>query len=604
MKKQFTLLSGLILFSGLNAQVNSFHFDQKINSFTTEKSVSPVVSEPVKALGTTFYTNDFSTPSDWTIDNGTQTGATFGWNVNNTVQSWYSGLASGINSTSGGNCAELSNGNPTSNTQALNVVYTLTSAAPIALTNGTNVTLEFMQAGARFYDLQEMLISTDGTTFVSVGNNNDKDMLSASGGSAYANPTTKRINLASYLTSATQVWIQFRWTTNVPAQATNANVWVTYGWMIDDVKLTTNADYDLAVTENYWGTAGLGYYQIPSTQIAPIEFTANVLNEGISSMTNVQYLVSINSGSFVGTSPGSTVAPLATDSLVLSSTFTPSAVGPYVVNRSITATDPDDVSANNTFAPLTFNVTNYIYARDNNTPSGYTSNGTDPYETGNLYDIWNEQEVKGVNVRFATGTPAGTEVYASIYSIQNGEFVLELQSDVQALTNANLNNSNYTIYMGQPLTLLANNTYLVTVGTYMPSMRVANGGSSVEQTSFLLDGNDIAANTLYYQLQTPMVRLNFDPVLSVAENNAVSDLSVAPNPFTAATTVQFTLTSSEKVALVVTDLAGRVVYQFTETQMAAGAQSIEIDGAAFEAGIYNYTLTVGNTTTTNRIVKK
>jgi hypothetical protein len=604
MKKQITLLSGLILFSGLNAQVNSFHFDQKLNSFTTEKSISPVVSEPVKALGTTFYTNDFSTPGDWTIDNGTQTGATFGWNVNNTVQSWYSGLASGINSTSGGNCAELSNGNPTTGTQALNVVYTLTSATPIALTNGTNITLEFLQAGARFYDLQEMLISTDGTTFVSVGDNNDKTMLSQSGGSAYTNPTTKRINLASYLSGATQLWIQFRWTTNVPSQATNANVWVTYGWMIDDVKLTTNADYDLAVTENYWGTAGLGYYQIPTTQIAPIEFTANVLNEGISNMTNVQYNVSITSSAFSGTSPGVTIAPMASDSLVLSSTFTPSAVGAYAVDRSITATDADDISSNNTFAPLTFNVTNYIYARDNNTPSGYTTNGTDPFETGNLYDIWTEQEVKGVNVRFATGTPAGTEVYASIYSIQNGEFVLELQSDVFALTNANLNNSNYTIYLGQPLTLLANNTYLVTVGTYMPSMRVANGGSSVAQTSFMLDGNDIAANTLYYQLETPMVRLNFDPVLAIEANDLVSDLTVAPNPFTAATSIQFDLKTAEKVSLVVTDLAGRVVYRLAETQLSAGNQSIEIDGSAFNAGVYTYTLTVGTSTTTNRIVKK
>ena len=144
-----------------------------------------------KALGVTIWSDDFSTPANWTVDNSGQTGIDFGWNINSASDGWWA--STGINSTSGGNYAELVNGDPTASpaTQALNVVYTLTTAAPIdvAALGGTNqISLQFNQYGARFNDLQEMFISTNGTTWVSVGNNLDKSVLSQSGGAAYTNP--------------------------------------------------------------------------------------------------------------------------------------------------------------------------------------------------------------------------------------------------------------------------------------------------------------------------------------------------------------------------------------------------------------------------------
>ena len=80
------------------------------------------------------------------------------------------------------------------------MVYTLTTSAPIdviALAGTNQVTLEFEQFGARFNDLQQILYSTDGITFTPIGDNLDKPVLSASGGSAYANPDLKQINLGT-----------------------------------------------------------------------------------------------------------------------------------------------------------------------------------------------------------------------------------------------------------------------------------------------------------------------------------------------------------------------------------------------------------------------
>ena len=69
----------------------------------------------------------------------------------------------------------------------------------------------------------------------------------------------------------------------------------------------------------------------------------------------------------------------------------------YTITQSISSDSTDDVPSNNQISNVTFYVTDYIYARDNNDPSGSTSNGTDGFEVGNLFDIWNDQELKSLN---------------------------------------------------------------------------------------------------------------------------------------------------------------------------------------------------------------
>ncbi len=566
-----------------------------------------------KAVGVQLWTDNFNDPANWVIDNDGQVGATYGWNINNTSQGWWSTGGTGMSTTgtSGGNNAELVNGDPIAGTQALNVVYTMTTAMPIDIVDlggDNNVTLSFKQYGARFNDLQEIQISENGTTFITVGDNLDKDVLSQAGGSAYPNPDTKMINLANFLsTNPTQVWIRFRWTTNYPSQASNQNVWVTYGWYIDDVTLTTNADYDLAVTKTYWGTEFLPYYQIPLAQVAPIEFTANVFNGGIEPMTNTTFNVNINSGLWTGSSAPVTVNPLQSDSLVVSTTYTPSnsATATYTAVRTLSSTDVDDVPSNNTMANVVFSTTNYVYARDNNTPSGSTSNGTNGFEVGNLYDIWTDATLKAINVRFqggTGGTAVGTEVYAKIYSIDaSGEFQWEGESDYVILTAANLN-TNFVMPLLSPVNLVAGNTYLAVVGSAGGGLRVANGGKSEPQTTFFLDLSD---GTWYYSTNTPIVRLNFDPVISVVENSAeVSISDVYPNPSTGVTTIDYSLANSAEVHVNITDLTGKVIYTVNEGTVAEGTHAVSFDAASFASGVYYVTVTAGESVVTQKFIKK
>jgi hypothetical protein len=566
-----------------------------------------------KAVGVQLWTDNFNDPTTWVIDNSGQTGANFGWNINNTSQGWWSTAGTGMSTTgtSGGNNAELANGDAIAGTQALNVVYTMTTAAPIdvvTLGGDNNVTLSFYQYGARFNDLQEIQISEDGTNFITVGDNLDKDVLSAAGGTAYPNPDLKMINLANFLSaSPTQVWVRFRWTTNFPAFSDNPNVWITYGWYIDDVTLTTNADYDLSVTSTYWGTEFLPYYQIPLAQVAPIEFTANVFNGGLAPMTNTSLNVNINTGLWTGSSTPVTVNSLQSDSLVVSTLFTPNNTTPttYTAVRTLTSDDVDDVPMNNTMANIVFSTTNHIYARDNNTPVGSTTNGTDGFEVGNLFDIWADATLKAINVRMPSGTngtAVGTEIYAKIYSIdETGNFQWEGESDYTIVTAANLN-TNFVMPLLSPVNLVAGNTYLAVVGSAGPGLRVSNGGTTAPQTSFFLDLLD---NVWYYTTNTPMVRLNFDPVVSLSENSTeVAISNVYPNPSTGVTSIDYTLANAAAVNLNVTDLTGKVIYTINEGTVAEGTHAVSFDAANFANGVYYVTLTAGESVVTQKFIKK
>ncbi len=853
MKKLILSLSVLAV-TGVFAQKNARIFKSQDLVKTAPKTSTAV--QPIGKIMTTLWSDDFSTAANWTIDNDGQSGAAFGWNINNTSQGWWSTTGISANGTSGGNNAELVNGNPTLSpgTQALGVTYTMTTAQPIdvATLGGTNqVSIQFKQFGARFNDLQEIQISTDGTTFTTVGDNLDKEVYSAAGGSVYPNPDTKLINLATVLSSApTQLWIRFSWTTNFGGE-TNPNAWVTYGWYIDDVKIVTNPNYDLSINTNTWGTAGLNYYQIPTTQVAPISFSANVLNGGLNNLTGTFLKADVLSGAnnvFAGTSALTPIASLDTATLEVSTSFTPPAslasytlkrklvlgylpngqiltgalsnggVG-YVTGTNIATTGgagtgatvditasvggvvgtgnlsaegtgyttssgvattggtgtgltlnltaapigvvtsltvdiynfgtvvsetnvpvtggtgtglivdvvadangdvdtiiivnpgsgyqstdyltitaaggpidiivnatngqiltatiasagtgytagnvvtistgnadasytiatvsaatvtgavlnaigtgynvgdvltinggvgatytvatvtnnteiADEVATNNTIADLTFGVTNYIYARDNNVFAGTTSNGTDGFEAGNLFDIWADQTLKGISVRLAGGTggtTVGTEVYAKIYSIDAaGEFAFLEETAPLTVASNNLNTILNMVLLN-PTNLVAGQTYLAVVGSFDGGLRVSNAGSSDEQTSFF---KDLATDTWFFQTSTPVVRLNFDPILSVNENTLqVADAAIYPNPTTKTSTVEFNLVNASEATISITDLSGKIVSERNLGQLNAGANATEINTTSFNAGIYYVTVSSNGSSVTKKLIK-
>ena len=601
----------LLLFVSALATVAYAQKAPRIQSFqdlvkAPKEGVQGISNE--KILGITLWSDDFSTPANWTIDNSGQSGVEFGWNINNTSEGWWS--ANGITSTSGGNSAELVNGDAQAGTQALGVTYTLTTAQPIdiaALGGNNQVSLQFEQYGARFNDLQEIQISTDGITFTTVGNNLDKPVLSAAGGSAFANPDLKIINLATFLSAnPSPIWVRFSWTTNFPGSAANANVWITYGWYIDDVKIVANPTNDLSVTGSYWGSVGLPYYQIPNEQVTEIGFSVDVFNGGINTQNNVKLNINANNGAWTGSSAPESIVSLDTAVLELATFYTPPATpGTIFITRTITADSTDDIPANNVIDNIDFIVTDFIYARDKGTPSGSTSNGTDGFEVGNLFDIFQDETLKAINVRLpggASGATVGTEIFVKVYSVDatTGDFLFESESAPLTLASNNLG-TNLVMELEPFIDVFAGTTYLAVVGAYSAGLRVSNAGKSEPQTSFFLD---MADNTWYYTTNTPMVRMNFDPILSVAEQTEITQAVVLPNPTTANATLRFDLQNTTDVTVLVTDVSGKIMQNNSFNQLVAGAQEITLAAEQWAAGIYTVRITSNGQALTKKFVKR
>ena len=142
--KNILLISCLVLTAGITWAQKAPRIASLDELIGTEKPALNV--EHLKDEGITIWSDDFSDETTWVLDNSGQQGIEYGWNINAVSDGWYS--TNGISSTSGGNYAELVNGDPFAETQALDVVYTMTTANPIdviALAGTNEVTLEFEQ---------------------------------------------------------------------------------------------------------------------------------------------------------------------------------------------------------------------------------------------------------------------------------------------------------------------------------------------------------------------------------------------------------------------------------------------------------------------------
>jgi hypothetical protein len=494
--------------------------------------------------------------------------------------------------------AELGNG-PSSSTPVSGVVYTMTTSAPINIAAyNDEVRLKFEQYGARFKDLQEFQISTDGTTFVTVGDNLSFAVLSTAGGSPYPNPTIEDINLKPFLSGATQLWVRFSWTTNI-ASSTTATDYIAYGWFIDDVVISSNPDNDVAVSSNFFNTAGLAYYQIPVSQLAPIDYFLPINKSGINNIQNATYTVTSTPGGATASSTPVTLTNYNIDTVTAQ--LTPTVVGAYTIAGSITHDSIDDNPLNNNILPINFAVTNFLYARDNNVPFGTVTNANGPYESGNLFDIWQDVSCWGINARLTNATPVGTELKVKLYSVDaNGDFQYEIESDIYNATAA-MFNTDYTYKFPYAFQMLSNTTYLAVVVSPASSLVLSRGGVTDAQTSFYQD----ETGTWFFTTNTPWVRLNFDPSLGLEETQGGLTLSnVYPNPTTGNSTVSFALANTQDVNVTVYNVAGQAVYTNNLGTVQAGSHSFEINSKEFNSGVYMVNITSNDGVVTKKLIKK
>ena len=601
MKKSYLLLVTLIVSMFAYGQKPTMNLPQYPADLNKNEKIISHSTNTQKDLGSVVWSDDFSTPANWVTDNAGQT-SPFGWTIDNVNDGWF--FSNPINSTSGGNFAELYNGDPSTGSPApQSLTYTMTTASSIdiqALTGTDQAIIQFEQYGAQFVDNQEIQVSIDGFNFYTVGSNSDIDPLTASGGSAYANPMTRSFDISNVITgNASTVWIRFSWSPG--------NQDITYGWFVDDVALYSKSDNDLQATASGWGSLGLNYYQIPLTQVAPVEFWAQAYNIGANTQYNSILNVDIN-GTIVSSPLGSNIPAMGVDSLV-AATFTPTANGSYSFTWGMSSDSIDDTPVDNFLVGETFEVNDYIYARDEGgTPGvgGGEDNGAPGdfgFEAGNYFDCFADEMVYNIDVVIGSGTPDQTPIYGVLYVYDAGvgDFVFVENTDDYYVTSADASSNNtIRLPLFSPTQLTSGETYLVVVGC-ISEFYYGTSGSSDAQTSFILYGGLNGAGSQYYTTSTPMIRLDFQDFTGINEINSNINLGQnIPNPFNNNSTIKFNLKNRSDVQIEITDIKGSIISKTDLGNLNTGEHTFEINSSDLNSGMYYYSLISG----ADRITKK
>jgi hypothetical protein len=541
-----------------------------------ELKAKPGVVAPEK--GITIWQNDFSNAAQWTTANypqGTPAHTAGDWTISTNVAGIpVAALAPAGHTTAANGFAFINSDAAGGNAfQNASIVFNQN----IDLSAEANVLLKFEQSHRRYAESTYVLWSTNGgTTWNEVEVNGDMATNTNT-----TNPATLQLNLSNEIGGHDSVRIGFKYTGNFD-----------WFWAIDDVKITTPDDHDVALSGLYWGSTGawgarLPYYQIPTAQVTAIDFSGVIANNG---MVNQNATFGVQAGAYVGSSAPTLIPAFSSDTADCIASFTPATANATItVNAGVQIDSTDATPADNTIAgAATIKINPNVYARDLDDIASGSYNQGFGFEVGNIFDVYAADELSAIDVYIHPGANVGAEMYVKLYSIdaQTGDFVFVDESapytlganDVDALLTLPLQGGAFTLNAGEP--------YLVVAGSNgdggaTDDLIVGTCGVSEMQTTFYLDLTD---NTWYYTTATPMVRMNFSNA-SVNENSLLNSFNVSPNPAAGSATIALSGKAGADATISIVDVTGKEVYN-TLVSSLNGTATVEVNTAAFGNGMY------------------
>ena len=603
MKKIYICLLGFFTASAFTAQVQNSNFSplERKNSHLVGQIKPSKLTQNTKE--TILWSNSFNTPSDWVINNTAGTPG-LGWEFSSDPAAIPVSILSPFASTTAANGFLFvnSDANNTADFDGTFINTTATTSATINLTGQPVVRLRYQHNFRWWHDTRGVSVSADnGATWTDfeMSNENDYSLPNQNAG----NPEQTVIDISSIAGNQAQVKIRFYYNDN--------DYWGWY-WAVDDVALFVPEDNDLVMLGGYWGSTGawgarLPYYQIPLSQLAPLDVAGIVKNYGALDQNDVVFTAALASGVWSGSSAPEAVLTGATDTISLTGALTPPPiVATHVINMSVTSSATDAVPADNSIlAAASVSVNNFIYARDKGTATNGTYNQGMGFEAGNVFDIYAAANLSGIDAYIATNAVAGAEVYAKLYSVDPtatttaAAFVFVDESAPYILTAADLGQKITLALSAGAAPLSAGVSYVVVLGSYgdggaTNDLVISTAGVSEASTSYYYDMTD---NTWYYTTSTPMVRMNFDPSVGVNEVEDNLGLRVFPNP--ANEVINISLNKEVSATLTLLDVSGKVV----RTQALNGI-STSINTASLNSGVYFVTINDGTSVSTQKVVIK
>lgn len=599
MKKLYVSFLAIIAAGTFHAQVKSSNVARldKRASFEVASSIAPKPSAVAKA--TTIWSDDFSSGANWTI---ASTGSNSEqWHIITDPNAIPVGALSPFMSptASNGFLFVNSDANNTMDMDGTPIITTATNIGTIDCSAYSVVKLKYNNNFRWWHDTRGVRVSgDDGATWTEFLLSDEVDYFTPNQNSG--NPEVTIIDISSIAGGSSQVKVQFYYNDN--------DYWGWY-WAVDDVELYVPEANDLQLNSIYWGSTGywaerLAYYQVPASQVTEIEFAGLV--ENIGALDQSDAVFTATAGSYTGTSAATPVVVGSVDTLSCTANFTPgTTTATLSVSGSVDMGTVDGDPTNNTLSNYaSIDINPYVYSRDNGTATNGSFNGGMGFEVGNIFDIFANTSIGGGSVYIHSAAEAGAEIYLKLYSIDatTGDFLYVDESGPYVLQASDIDAEVTLSFLGGSYPLNAGESYLIMAGSNgdggaTNDLVVGTAGPSPAQTCFYYDMTDL---TWYYTTSQPMVRMNFDPALSVnsAQNNFGFD--VAPNPAADQTSVTFTVKNTSDASIRVIDMAGKVVALQSLTGV-NGTQVVQINTSELNSGMYTVNVTANGTSVSKKL---
>ena len=413
------------------------------------------------------------------------------------------------------------------------------------------------------------------------------------------------------------VRVRFRWEELAADDVYGAG----YAWFIDDFCVKESWENDQALTTAYhrsgkgiWMVDGMGYYNIPTSQVTEIFFFGGTENMGSSDQTEAKLNVSVDGAvSFSGTSEPIALEASDTDTFEVSTAFIPALeTGVYDFTYFLDSENPEQATENDTLFDE-IRITDWVYSRDNGFSSSSIQNvggNTNlPLTIGNVFDIFGDTELGAIDIAVTSSdNNIGKIIYGQVMVFDPGSstFVYAGQTQDHEIT-AGENGGFIRLILDEDdhVSLTEGQTILVLAGHYGGPNEVAFRMAQLVELGTVLGYR--SGESEPFNLLDPsaiMVRPVLNSFVGVEEVE-IQNFTVGqnqPNPFGDNAVINYELNESANVMIEFTDLSGKVVKTINNGQQQAGAHTLYIDGNDFAEGVYFYTFTVGAEKITKRMV--
>ena len=527
MKKILLSAFGIFLGSSLiaqNIQETPFEpIENKIGNISeTQLEVTPQrinsrSSNDAAAAGDVIWSEDFAGgfPADWTLSGANVAECAWKYSTQGSIGYFnggnYPAAAPALNSTTAANgfliCDNDSAnhtlyGQPAGSTYQELETYFTTSV--IDLTGHSLVRLEF-EHYFRFYgnDIDLLVsVSTDGSNWTDFTAQEDFTSNDASD-----DPMRFSMDVSSIIGGSATAYVKIGWSS------------LAYFWMIDDIKIVSVPNNDLAIGDSYFRTAvdtgAMHYYTaIPESQIENevLQFSAKVANVGAVTQPNTILTNNITTptGTVTTNSAVADVAAGTVDSLMIADEFTfDDGVGTYSFALSTSSDSVDSYIGDNAADTIRINVTDSTYARDRDAVGNYSYGPGSTFEMGPLFDIYDTVKATSVSIALGDNSAVGDAISIYIYDdtftpISAREFITLTADDISGLATFAI-----------PEVLLTPGQYVVTYKTYTDAVYFRRSPFDADAMTVFVDVS--SGGTWYYTSAVPVIRLNVSTDLWVCD---------------------------------------------------------------------------------------